>query len=593
MRDEDLPKSELIDDAIRQAERQLEAKLEALRASALADVDSTPADDTVAVLRPTSGAKPANEDPDWTAPAATSEPAPVDVPDSVPTAWQETDGPDLMFEPAAHPTQSEALEFGEPLAFAEPDVEAEADAVADAQHIGDAQQPEDGPHDHAVDADSLQADAPDADAVAHADAADDDLDGWRPATFHEPVLEFPSTDLSAEDVRREVAPSVHAPMPTSVTVVPSDEELQFWTHTRTALRSLQQSTDELSARVAQTVADEVDRTVRDRAAVTDASVRAVQQQLQSQAASLPRIADRIDGTVASNAHTTNAAIREARDHIAAQVDRAARETRETVREDLRADFESTSSALHGAVQRDVASLEQSVAGNVNRMSNGLTDAMRTVAREVVDAKTAAERAEESVDAGVTRLDEQIRSTSKWVSESMQASLAEPSDGVRRLEVELPERFEQVERAVAEEIRGTREDLAGLLDSLIESNRTALDRVSTLTTTLDEDREQRTEDVATIVDTVTTGWEGLAAAIKVLYEQTDEQSKRIGAIEQRLGQLRDLEGSVEATMTELRSHIQELQPAPVVVTVSHADAEVRNETRAGWTPDESDATKSDD
>src|SRR4051812_38607309 len=59
MADEQTPQSDLIDDAIRQAERQLEEKLEALRMSALGDSAApatAPAMDEAeaAVLRPTS-----------------------------------------------------------------------------------------------------------------------------------------------------------------------------------------------------------------------------------------------------------------------------------------------------------------------------------------------------------------------------------------------------------------------------------------------------------------------------------------------------------------------------------------------------------
>ena len=87
-----------------------------------------------------------------------------------------------------------------------------------------------------------------------------------------------------------------------------------------------------------------------------------------------------------------------------------------------------------------------------------------------------------------------------------------------------------------------------------------------------------------MDTVTTGWEGLAGAVKALFEQNEVTSRRIAGIEQRLTQIRDLEGGVEATMTELRSHIKDLQPAPITVTVSHPDAAVRNDARGGWLPE---------
>jgi hypothetical protein len=88
----------------------------------------------------------------------------------------------------------------------------------------------------------------------------------------------------------------------------------------------------------------------------------------------------------------------------------------------------------------------------------------------------------------------------------------------------------------------------------------------------------------VVDTVTTGWEGLAGAVKALFDQSEENSRRIAGIEQRLLQIRDLEGAVEDSLTKFTRHMKDLKPSPIVVTVSHDEAEVRNVTRSGWTPD---------
>jgi anti-sigma-K factor RskA len=102
--------------------------------------------------------------------------------------------------------------------------------------------------------------------------------------------------------------------------------------------------------------------------------------------------------------------------------------------------------------------------------------------------------------------------------------------------------------------------------------------------MNEDRARRTEDIDVVVDTVIRGWEGLAAAMASLYEQAEENSRRLAGIEQRLTQIRDLEGAVEQSLDRFQEHMRELKPSPIVVTVSHEEAEVRNTTRSGWVPD---------
>jgi hypothetical protein len=140
--------------------------------------------------------------------------------------------------------------------------------------------------------------------------------------------------------------------------------------------------------------------------------------------------------------------------------------------------------------------------------------------------------------------------------------------------------------MVDQFQTSQRELAGVLSSLIDAHRATADRLTALTSRFDGDTTQRTEDVELIVDTVTTGWEGLAAAVKALYEQGADNARRIAGIEQRLGQIRDLEGAIEKTMFRFDEHVKNLQPAPVVVTVSHADAEVHNTTRPGWVPNSS-------
>jgi hypothetical protein len=128
-------------------------------------------------------------------------------------------------------------------------------------------------------------------------------------------------------------------------------------------------------------------------------------------------------------------------------------------------------------------------------------------------------------------------------------------------------------------------MSTVLSSLVDADRAALDRLASLGSTMDEDRARRAEDLEVLVDTVTTGWEGLAGAMTALFEQADENSRRLAGIEQRLGQLRDVEGALEQTLDQFQRHMSELKPSPIVVTVSHDEAEVRNTTRSGWVADD--------
>jgi hypothetical protein len=167
---------------------------------------------------------------------------------------------------------------------------------------------------------------------------------------------------------------------------------------------------------------------------------------------------------------------------------------------------------------------------------------------------------------------------------MRDEMLETAETTRKLDEELPARFARVERTVLEQVQTTQRELATVLMGIVEANRATLDRIAALASTVDEERARRTEDVELVVDTVTTGWEGLAGAVKALFTQGEETSRRIAGIEQRLSQIRDLEGGVEGTMTELREFIRDLQPAPVVVTVAHPEAEVTNTSRSGWLPE---------
>jgi hypothetical protein len=583
MADEQTPQSDLIDDAIRQAERQLEAKLEALRMSALGEptpADSAPADD-VAVLRPTGGPTsapaPRASEPAQPAPARTGEAGhfapeePIDVPDAPPVQWQETGGDDLTFAPVESnvsplggnelyvPEQEQPLDEPAPSAY-EPDA-FDDEPVTPLGHLS-ASVTDLTP---VWDEEDEPSEAPPRPTTRRSFDAPSTTD--RPEPVH---ASWTGQGSTSDRSRRDATPAQR------VTSLPSEDEMQFWAHTRTALRNLQQVTDGLQTGLTGSISAEVARIVHDEVQPTDQAVRTVQQQLQQ---GLPRVAEHIEGVVEQALQGPTNAIRQVRDEIPAQLERVAREQHSTLRGEL--DRQSTN--LHSAVQGDVAQLEQSVASNVTRMAQGTTEAIGRVERDVDVLGETVVRFERGVHSEFDRVEAQLRTAIERVELSLREELVEPTETVKKLDDELPARFGRVERTLVDQIQTTQRELAGVLASLVDANRASLDRIAALGSTLDEDRARRTEDVEVVVDTVTTGWEGLAGAMKALFEQAEENSRRIAGIEQRLTQIRDLEGAVETTLEEFRRHMRDLKPSPIVVTVSHDDAEVRNTSRGGWVP----------
>jgi hypothetical protein len=579
MADEQTPQSDLIDDAIRQAERQLEEKLEALRMSALgeasAPAEPTSSDDAeAAILRPTGGA------------SRTSEGVAAPTHDEVmdPTiAWRETDSDDLSFAPAA----GAARFSGDELYVPEQEAPLTDDAPSWDELPGDL-------HDDvepAEQADPLHQTL--TSTVTNLTPVWDDVDDRdalppRPTTSRarqraertpewdrpEPVhASWTRSDERSHEPTQPAHPAVAGP---TGPVPPSDEEMQFWAQTRTALRNLQQSTEGLTSDVAGAVSGEVERIVHEELGATDATLRLMHQHLQQQ---LPRLQDQIEGAIDQSLQGPQNAISQLRDDLPTQLDRSATALRHALREDL----DHTANLVHGAVQNDVAQLEQSIASNVTRMSQGTGEAVARVERDVDALGETVVRFERGVASEFDRVEQQLRAAIERVEQSVRTEIAEPAEAMRRLDQELPEQLTGIERTVVQQLASTQRELSTAMSSLVDANRATLDRVTSLTSTLDDDRARRSEDVEVIVDTVTTGWEGLAGAVKALFEQNDELSRRIAGIEQRLTQIRDLEDAVGGTLGELRSHVKDLAPAPIVVTVSHPEAEVRNETRTGWSP----------
>ncbi|MCW2920258.1 MAG: hypothetical protein JWL76_132 [Thermoleophilia bacterium] len=580
MADEQTPQSDLIDDAIRQAERQLEAKLEALRMSALGEPTpptAAPADD-VAVLRPTGGAAPRASEPAQPAPAPThgseaawTSPEPVDVPDEFPASWQERGGDDLTFAPADSSVSLGGNELYVPETEHPLDTEPEASDHADV---------DDAPEVPPTTFGHLAASVTDLTPVWD-DEDEPSIAPPRPTTTRS--FEAPTVDERPEPVHASwTAPGERTPRRDAtpaqrVTSLPSEDEMQFWAHTRTALRNLQQVTDGMATQLTGNISSEVARIVHDEVAPTDQAVRTVQQQLQQ---GLPRMAEHLEAVIEQSMTAPTNALRQVRDEIPTQLERVAREQHATLRGEL--DRQSTN--LHSAIQGDVAQLEQSVASNVTRMAQGATEAVGRVERDVDVLGETVVRFERGVHSEFDRVEAQLRSAIERVEVSLREELVEPTETVKKLDEELPARFGRVERTLVDQLQASQREIGGVLTSLVDANRASLDRIASMASTMDEDRARRAEDVEVVVDTVTTGWEGLAGAMKALFEQAEENSRRIAGIEQRLTQIRDLEGAVEGTLEEFRRHMKDLKPSPIVVTVSHDEAEVRNTSRGGWTPE---------
>jgi hypothetical protein len=572
MADEQTPQSDLIDDAIRQAERQLEEKLQALRMSALgepAPATSPPADD-VAVLRPTGSASRASEPAQ---PAPTGPVGDAAVPNEVPMAWQEAEGDDVTFAPA-DTRSTEDLVTGLYVPENEHPLESDPASEHDSdQHSDEVVNPADSSLRSSLstsvtdltpiwdeEVEQAPPTMPTPTTRRQAESAD------RPEPVH-------STWTDPARARREPsAPAAH------VTTLPSEDEMQFWAHTRTALRNLQQVTDGMTTQVVGGVSTEVARLLHEELGATDQSMRNLQQQVQSD---LPQLADRIQQSIEQSVAAPNNAIRQVRDEIPSQLERATQVTHDHIREEL----DRSTASVHGAVQHDISQLEQSIASNVTRMAQDTTEAVGRVEHDVDVLGETVVRFERGVHSEFDRFEAQLRSAIERVEQNLRDELVAPTETIRKLDDELPARFGRIERGLVEQLQGQQHEMSTVLSSLVDADRAALDRLASLGSTMDEDRARRAEDLEVLVDTVTTGWEGLAGAMTALFEQADENSRRLAGIEQRLGQLRDVEGALEQTLDQFQRHMSELKPSPIVVTVSHDEAEVRNTTRSGWVADD--------
>ncbi len=589
MNDEQPQGSDLIDDAIRQAEQQLEAKLEALRMSAMASENQAPQSGTGDVLEPTASAVPAApQASNWEDAVLRRTDSDATEPKSSYVAEQEDSGFDSSFEPSPS--------------------------------------------------------------------------GWSP------------TRSSAYE----------SPYRSHVVQVPSEDEQEFWSQTRTSLRQLQQTTDTMASSVSANITDSIERIVREELGGPSASLRQLHHQL-------PVITDRLERAVAEEIEAPTALLQQLHEEMPTQLDRLERN-------------------IKSNLQRDIAHIEQSVADNVSRLTEGISsmvdnagqeygagmaetqrivtansetvqhqlstglsnvsqqveteanqtrqilgtatdqiqgrlissteqiqaniDAEANHTRQIVSTSTeqvqaaienAGNRVESSVILSSERLsstfsetleqfDRETRMAFDRLTETVQSEVARPEAKLRMLQDELPQRFGKLERVIEDHdpasaiehlqhgITDLRKLQRTVADSLGDTLRTqieevskiqgqTLEQVTSITMGLERDRIQRVEDLEQMIDAISNGWQSAYVAMNKLLKRVETFDSRMARVEKRMDAIATLERTVDEALTGVReqlgSHltqmgrsIADLQPAPVVVTVNHPEAQVSNTTRGG-------------
>lgn len=131
------------------------------------------------------------------------------------------------------------------------------------------------------------------------------------------------------------------------------------------------------------------------------------------------------------------------------------------------------------------------------------------------------------------------------------------------------------------------EIPSTLGELAQSSRETLDRLLSVTNDFERDRLQRVEDLELLVDAMTSGWQGIYSAITTMFERVQDFDSRMSSVEQQVTALNSLDGTVtaaldnvqnrmDAAISTMHQHLQELQPTPVVVSVSHPDVRVEQQ-----------------
>jgi len=339
MADEQTQHSDLIDDAIREAEQQLEAKLEALRMSALGDL-APPSDPAAAHLRPTGSA------------SAWSDAAPSPTASTEPTAWDSTDD-DWQdqggWEEPSTASRAQDAPFGN-VAWQEPSASGEPEW----------QQPESSGAWHVEPSPTWSSEERGNYTPGGTPTGGDTGAGWQDAVIQptgssshsgERQSEGTPTRWSGgvEDLVEEYAePQTPAWMPaTPAASGPTETELQFWAQTRTTLRRLEEGNEVLPRNVAGAVTAQFEQVMRDELAAPSAAIRQLQQQL-------PGYAEHVSRTVADELEAPTAAIRQLQEELPLHIERLQRGLNTAVNEDLPAQLDRIERKVHVSINEDLA-----------------------------------------------------------------------------------------------------------------------------------------------------------------------------------------------------------------------------------------------
>jgi hypothetical protein len=551
MADEQTPHSDVIDDAIRNAEQQLEQKLQALRMSALGDTAPAEADTPPPAEAAWQGTDPGTAGdftPTPTEPTGGWEPAPHGEWRGEPEPAQWQPGEPGHGEPA-YDVDAAQFEPADPAPQRTPDSAWDDAVIRPTEPVA---------------ADSWSTGSgfvPDAGEVSYAEASPEPT--YEPAPLHEPAAD-PTPGGAWQPSSRAAGYEA-----------PSVEEEQFWAQTRTALRMLQQTSEALPQAVTGTMTDQVERIVRDELVAPNASLRQLQQQL-------PTVADRIEQAVV--------------DELAAPV-----ETIRQMQEELPLQIERIERGVHAALQQDLGELEHTVAENVTRLASSVADHVTRNERSVNEN---VDRVERGVRGQFDHIEQTMRVELDRVSENVRAELESPTASMRQLHEELPVHFQRIERVVRDQdpsqslqalqsnvavLQQRQDQIAGALQQvvrdelsdIVEASRLTLDKLGVIATDAGRDRVQRAEDLELLVDSMSKGWQGLYGAVTQLFERVGDFDDRMQHVESKLEQINRLERTVDQHLESMQQHLQELQPAPVIVTVNHPDAQVAQETRGGY------------
>lgn len=384
------------------------------------------------------------------------------------------------------------------------------------------------------------------------------------------------------------------------THIPSEQEQQFWSQTRSSLRMLQQATDDVVPQVAAAVSSRVERVVRDELAEPVHTIRSIH-------FDIPEYVDRMERALASEVQQPLEILRALNEELPRQIEEMERNLHTAI-DQSNSGYTSTvneridmiGQRMTDGVERverrmhdDVGHVEQVVATNVTRMAQGLADQL--------------DRLEHSVKSGFEAGGQVAQQSAERFDELVREELEAPLAMLRQIQDELPSRFARMDRSqhmisetLRDELLPVRRYVSQLSEMGVhhivqESARTAQqasERMTALETGMEHDRVQRAADLELLVDSMSSGWNGLYGSVEKLLSRIDVFDRRMTQLEHRLDALGKLEPSVQGTLTSLQdrldeslasmeSRIIEHLPAPVVVTVNHPNAEVSNETNSGY------------